>query len=53
MAWALSLSFLLAQAIFEPSLFSLWIPLHFLNIVILHLFAYEDGTDRVFWNVGM
>jgi len=38
-------SFLLAQATFEPSLFSLWIPLHFLNIVILHLSAYEDGTE--------
>ena len=30
--------------------FSLWIPLHFLNIVILHLSAYEFGTDRVFRN---
>ena len=54
MAWAsrkegdtptLSPSFLLAQAIFEPSLFPLWIPLHFLNIVLLHLSAYEDGTE--------
>jgi len=72
---------LLAQAIFEPILFSLWVPLLFLtlilltwkirwapnnaskwqmgynsafkglNIVILHLSAYEDGT--VFRNVGI
>jgi hypothetical protein len=41
----LSPFFLLAQAIFEPSLLSLWIPLHFLNIVFLHLSAYEDGTE--------
>jgi hypothetical protein len=27
--------------------------LHFLNIVILYLSAYEDGTDRVFRNVGV
>jgi hypothetical protein len=27
--------------------------LDFLNIVILHLSAYEDGTDRVFQNVGI
>jgi len=32
MAWA--------QAIFEPK-FSLWITLHFLSIVILHLSVYE------------
>jgi len=38
-------SFLLAQAIFEPSLFSLWIPLHSINTVNLHLSAYEDGTE--------
>jgi hypothetical protein len=38
-------SFLLTQAIFEPSLFPLWIPLHFLNTVSLHLSAYEDGTE--------
>ena len=41
----LSPSFVLAQAIFEPSIFSLWIALHFLNIVILHLSAYEYGTE--------
>jgi hypothetical protein len=29
------------------------IPLHFLNIAILHLSAYEDGTDSVFRNVGI
>jgi len=25
----------------------------FLNVFILHLSAYEDGTDRVFRNVGI
>jgi len=29
----------------SQAFFSLWIPLHFLNIVILHLSAYEDGTE--------
>jgi len=38
---------------FRAKSFSLRIPLHFLNIVILHLSAYEDGTDRVFRNVGI
>jgi len=33
--------------------FSLWIPQHFLNVIILHLSTYEDGTDRVFRNVGI
>jgi hypothetical protein len=41
----LSPSFLLAQAIFEPNLFSLWIPLHFLNTVILQLSAYGDEIE--------
>ena len=27
--------------------------IYFLNTVILHLLAYEDGTDRVFRNVGI
>jgi len=26
----------------------MWIPQQFSNVVILHLPAYEDGTDRVF-----
>jgi hypothetical protein len=43
---------LLAQAIFEPNLFPMNTP-SFLNIVILHLSAYEDGTGRVFRNVGI
>jgi len=42
----------LAQAIFESNHFSLRIPLHFLNIVILHLSAYEDETE-CFRNVGI
>ena len=29
----------------SQAFFSLWIPLHFLNIVIIHLSAYEDGTE--------
>jgi len=37
-----------AQAISE-----LWIPQLFSNLVILHVLAYEDGTDRVFRNVGI
>ena len=49
----LSPSFQPAQAIFEPNLFPYEYPLHFLNIVILHLSAYDDGTDRVFRNVGI
>ena len=35
---------LLTQAIFEPA-FSLWTPQHFSNLVLLHLPAYEDGTE--------
>ena len=30
-----------------------WIPQLFSNLVIIHLLAYEDGTDRVFRNVGI
>ena len=30
-----------------------WIPQLFSNLVIIHLLAYEDGTDRVFQNVGI
>jgi len=41
----LSPSFLLAQAIFEPNIFPVWIPQHFSNLVILHLPAYEDGKE--------
>jgi hypothetical protein len=41
----LSPSFLLTQAVFEPYLFSLFLSQHFLNLVILHLPAYEDGTE--------
>jgi hypothetical protein len=29
------------------------IPILFSNLVIIHLLAYEDGTDRVFRNVGL
>jgi len=31
----------------------IWIPQQFSNLIILHLPAYEDGTDRVFGNVGV
>jgi len=30
-----------------------WIPQLFTNLVIIHLLTYEDGTDRVFRNVGI
>jgi len=30
-----------------------WIPQQFSNLVILYLLAYEDGTERVFRNVGI
>ena len=33
--------------------FPVSIPQHFSNLVILHLPAYEDGTDSVFRNVGI
>jgi hypothetical protein len=33
--------------------FPVWIPQQFSNLVILHLPAYEDGTARVFRNVGI
>ena len=33
--------------------FSRWLPKLFSNLVIHHLPAYEDETDRVFRNVGM
>ena len=38
---------------FRANPFPVWIPQHFPNLVILHLPAYEDGTDRVFRNVGI
>ena len=31
----------------------IWIPQLFSNLVIIHLLAYEAGTDRVFRNVGI
>jgi hypothetical protein len=43
----------LAQAIFEPNLLPYGYPNNSQNLVILHLPAYEDGTDRVFRNVSM
>jgi len=49
----LSPSFLLAEAIFEPNLF----PYKYSNILKpthpSYLYAFEDGTDRVFRNVGI
>ena len=52
-ACSLSPSFQLAQAIFEPNLFpykysSILKPCH-----SSYLFAYEDGTDRVFRKIGI
>ena len=49
----LSPSFLLAQAIFEPNLFlykhsNILKPSH-----SSYLSTYEDGTGRVFWNIGI
>jgi hypothetical protein len=38
---------------FRAKLFPVWIPQHFSNLVILHLPAYEEGTDSVFRNVGI
>jgi len=35
----------------KPSL--VWIPQTFSNLVIIYLLAHEDGTDRVFRNVGI
>ena len=35
----------------QPS--PMWIPQLFSNLVIIHLLAYEDGTDRVFRNVSI
>ena len=35
----------------KPS--TVWIPQLLSNFVILHLLAYEDGTDRVFRNVDI
>jgi len=46
----LSPSFPLAQGIFEQIFSRINTP-SFLKLVILHLPAYEDGTDRVFQNV--
>jgi len=37
---------------FRAKPFPLRIPQHFSNLVILHLPAYEDGTDRVFRNIN-
>ena len=49
----LSPCFLLAQAIFEPNLF----PFNYSNILkpsrSSYLSIFEDGTDRVFRNVGI
>jgi hypothetical protein len=30
-----------------------WIPQQFSNLVILHVLAYEDGTDRAFQNISI
>ena len=36
---------------FQAKPFTIWMPQHFSNLVILHLPAYEDGRDRVFRNI--
>jgi len=41
------------RRLFSSQTFSRWISELFSNLVIHHLPAYEDGTDRVFRNVGM
>jgi hypothetical protein len=38
---------------FRTKPFPVWIPQLFSNLVIIHLLAYEDGTDRVFRNVSI
>jgi len=38
---------------FRATLSPIWIPQQFSNLVILHLTAYEDGTDRFFRNVSI
>jgi hypothetical protein len=37
---------------FQAKTYPVWISQPFLNLVIIHLLANEDGTDRVFRNVG-
>ena len=49
----LSPSFLLAQAIFEPNLFPYTYPTFLKPSHSSYLPAYEDGTDRVFRNIGI
>ena len=40
------------QAIFQPHLFLYKYSSSFISIILLSYKAYEDGTDRVFRNVG-
>jgi len=46
------LHFRLAQVIFEPKLFQYKYPNNLIPVILPAYTAYEDGTDRVFWNVG-
>ena len=46
-------SFPIGSRYFRAKPFPVWIPQQFSNLVILHLPAYADGTDRVFRNVGI
>jgi hypothetical protein len=46
-------SFLLVQAIFEPNLFPYKYPNIFKPSHSSYLSAYEDGTGRVFQNIGI
>ena len=40
------------QAIFQPNLFLYKYSSSFISIILLSYKAYENGTDRVFRNVG-
>jgi len=52
-ASTLSPSFLSAQAIYEPNVFPCKYPNILKSSHYSYLSAYEDGTDRVFRNVGI
>jgi len=45
-------SFRLVQVIIEPNLYLYKYPSNLLPVILLAYTTYEDGIDRVFWNVG-